>query len=184
MIPEQIQIQHQQFLSSTKKAPAQTVPGQAVSELKWTRPSIFRSRYQLWSPERIVAELNIHGLFRPSGTGQSSDGSWIFEPDGRRPGMLLVRTRVSFRDEAVFEIGTTHRGGLLRLMDGRAYVFSSDFWKGRAEFQTLSGEPLIRFRTHGTVRLSADVQIFARTLQMPEVSWLTMLGWFLIVGYL
>ncbi len=184
MIAEQIQIQRHQLLDLGKKPPSQTVPAPAVSDLKWTQPSIFRLRYELRSPERVVATLHLHGLFRPSATGQSSDESWIFEPDGRRPGMILVRTRASFRDEAVFEIGATHKGGLLRVTDGGAYVLSSDFWKGRAEFQTLSGEPLIQFRTHGALRLSADVQVLAKARQMLELSWLAMLGWYLIVGYL
>jgi hypothetical protein len=155
-----------------------------MCELKWTQPSIFSSRYELRSGDTVVGALNVHGLFRPSATGQSQDSAWTFEPEAARRGSIVVRARDSFHELAVFEIGASDRGGLLRFGDGRALTFTSDFWKGRAEFQTLSGDPLIRFRTHGMLRLSATVQILARARQMSELSWLAMLGWFLIVGYL
>jgi hypothetical protein len=131
-----------------------------------------------------VGSLNVQGLFRPSATGESPNGAFGFDPDTAKPGSIVVRARDSYEELARFEIGATDRGGLLCMADGRALIFNSDFWKGRAEFQTLSGDLLIRFRTRGTLRLSATVQILARARQMPELSWLAMLGWYLIVGYL
>jgi len=74
-------------------------------------------------------------------------------------------------------------GGILRTPDGQALVLQSNYWKGCAEFQTPSGEPLIRFRYRGLFRPSADVEILGKGKRLRELPWILMLGWCLIVGY-
>ena len=160
------------------------IPAQAAGDLRWMQPSVLRSQYELRSAGRCVATMRIQGLFRPIATGEGADGSWTFEPVGPAPGKIIVRARDSYRDLAAFDLGLSDHGGVLQLSDGRALFLRSDFWKGRAEFQTLTGEVILRYRFHGVLRLSAEVEVLGKGKQISELPWLLMLGWCLIVGYL
>lgn len=74
--------------------------------------------------------------------------------------------------------------GILHTSEGQVLILNSDFWKGNAEFQTPSGEPLVRLRFRGIFRPSAEVEILGNGKHLNELPWILMLGWYLIVGYL
>jgi hypothetical protein len=150
--------------------------------LRWMKPGLFGRHYELRSSDRCLATLSIRGLFRPEAIGEAGRESWIIEP--LEPGKIVVRTRHSFKEAAVFDMSLSDHAGILRFEDGRTLMLSSNFWKGSAEFQTLSGDPLIRYRFHGLVRPSSEMEVLSEGSRMPELSWLLMLGWFLIVVYL
>lgn len=95
-----------------------------------------------------------------------------------------MRARDSCRDVAIFDMSLSDHGGILHLFDDRALILSSDFWKRRAEFQTLAGEPLLRYGFHGMLRPRAEVEIPGSGKELVGLPWLLMLGWFLIAGYL
>ncbi|TSA16962.1 hypothetical protein D4R75_12725, partial [bacterium] len=146
--------------------------------------SVFGNQYELRSADRCVATLSIGGFFRPTGQGDGIDGCWAFEPLDGGTRKIVVRADKSFRDVAVFDMSLSDHAGILRTSEGRVLILNSDFWKGNAEFQTPSGEPLIRFRFHGLFRPSAEVEILGEGKYLRELPWILMLGWCLIVGYL
>jgi hypothetical protein len=152
--------------------------------LRWVKPSMFGSRYELRSASRCVARLTVGGFFHPTGHGEGIEGGWEVEPLERDSGKIVVRTNDTFREVGVFDMSFSSRGGILRTPDGQALVLQSDYWKGRAEFQTPSGEPLIRFRYRGLFRPTADVEILGKGKCLRGLPWILMLGWCLIIGYL
>jgi hypothetical protein len=184
VIAEEIQAHPLRMAEPRAEMVVRKMQAQASGDLRWIQPGFFRSQYELHSAGRRVATMRVRGLFRPSATGESADGSWTFEPVGPAPGKIIVRGRDSYRDLAAFDLGLSDHGGVLQLSDDRALFLRSDFWKGRAEFQTLAGEVILRYRYHGVLRPSADVEVLGKGKQMPELPWLLMLGWCLIVGYL
>ncbi len=184
MIAEEIQSHPLRMAEPRAEIVDRKIQAQASGELRWVQPSFFRSQYELHSAGRCVATMRVRGMFRPSATGENADGSWTFEPFGPAPGKFVVRARGSYSELAIFDLGLSDHGGVLQLSDGRALFLRSDFWKGRAELQTLAGEVILRYRYHGVLRPSADVEVLGKGKQMPELSWLLMLGWCLIVGYL
>jgi hypothetical protein len=152
--------------------------------LRWVKSGVFGNRYELQSDDRCLARLTVSGFFHPAGYGEGIGGCWEVEPLERDSGKIVVRANESFQEVGVFDMSLSSRGGILRTPDGQALVLESDYWKGRAEFQTPSGEPLIRFRYRGFFRPSADVEILGKGKCLREFPWILMLGWCLIVGYL
>jgi hypothetical protein len=159
-------------------------PALSVDHLRWVKSCIFGQRYELRSSDRRLATLAIKGFFHPVGEGDGSEGNWVLEPLDRESGTIAVRSGDSFQEVGVFEMAFSGGGGILRTPDGQIFVLRADFWKGRAEFQTPSGEPLIRFRYRGLFRPSADVEILGKGKHLRELPWILMLGWCLIVAYL
>lgn len=159
-------------------------PAQNAGGLRWVKPSMLGNRYELRSAGRCLATLTVSGFFHPAGHGKGADGGWAVEPLERDSGKIVVRSDDSYQEVGVFDMSLSNRGGILRTPDGQALVMQSDYWKGCAEFQTPSGEPLIRFRYHGLLRPSADVEILGKGKRLRELPWILMLGWCLIVGYL
>ena len=168
--------------------PAQPVPKERPAKLaerfRWVKSSLFGSRYELRSAGRWVATLTVSGFLHPSGHGEGVEGCWAVEPLERDSGKIVIRANDTFQEVGVFDMRFSSRGGILRTSDGQALVLQSDYWKGCAEFQTPSGEPLIRFRYRGLFRPSADVEILGKGKCLRELPWILMLGWCLIVGYL
>lgn len=138
-------------------------------------------RYEVRSMNRCVGMIRLRGLFRPRVLACSDEGEWIFEPSGH---WLVVRSGHSHHELATIDMSFSRHGGILRFRDGRTFIYVADFWKGRAEFQTPSGDPVMQFRFHGLLRPSAEVEIHKAGRQLSELTWLPMLGWSLIVGYL
>jgi hypothetical protein len=159
-------------------------PALSVGHLRWVKPRMFGNRYELRTPDGSLATLTIKGFFRPAGSGDGIAGSWILEPMVRESGTIVVRANDSFQEVGVFEMVFPGRGGILRTTNGQVFVLRANFWKGSAEFQTPSGDPLIRFRYRGLFRPSADVEILGKGKCLRELPWVLMLGWCLIVAYL
>ena len=152
--------------------------------MRWVKPNLFGNQYELWSNDHRTGTLAINGFFRPTGYCEGTSGRWIVEPMNTDTGIIVVRSSESFQEVGSFEMGLSAHGGILRTHDDQVLVLESDFWKGRAEFQSPSREPLIRYRFHGLVRPSADVEILGKGRQLQGLPWISMLGWCLIVGYL
>ncbi|MBF8297210.1 MAG: hypothetical protein HW389_3755 [Bacteroidetes bacterium] len=152
--------------------------------MRWVKPSMFGNEYELRSAGRCVARLTVSGFFHPAGHGEGIGGGWVVEPLERDSGKIVVRADKSFRDVGVFDMSLSDHAGILRTSEGHVLILNSDFWKGSAEFQSPTGEPLIRFRFHGLFRPSAEVEILGEGKCLRELPWILMLGWCLIVGYL
>lgn len=150
-------------------------------ELKWTQPKALKMHYELHAGEELAARLAFRSSFGSFAMGQSADGSWTFKRTG------FFQTRVTIRpcevetDIAQFRNNTWSGGGTLELPDGRRLLATTNLWQTNLEFKTESGETLLRFKSGGLIHLSARVEIEPQAIELAELPWLTMLGWYLIV---
>ena len=181
MIAERIEAHSLPLLDLLSRQAHSSSPLRGPGELSCVKTGVLNSRYEILSGDRCVAAMQLSGLFRPTVSATTEEGAWFFEPEERS---IVVRSQHPLRDLATVDLSFSDHGGILRFPDGRVLIFSSDFWKGRAEFQTPSGDPVVRFRFHGMFRPSAEIDVLEGGSKLPELSWLLMLGWSLIVGYL
>lgn len=181
MTTQTMQHQHLRLLDQSAYAVRRSQPASFAGRLTCVKKGLLDSRYELRSGGRLLAELSLQGIVRPSASATSDDGAWFFEPEGRA---IVVRSQDRLRDVAVVDLSFSDHGGILRLPDGRTYLFFSDFWKGRAEFQTPSGQPVIRYRFRGLFRPHAEIEVLDAGKTIPELTWVVVLGWSLIVGSL
>ncbi len=82
---------------------------------------------------------------------------------------------------ATFRNNTWSGGGTLLLPDGRQYPANTNFWQTQYEFKTQTGESLIHYRNRGLLSMSADVTILPGAQELPELPWMVMLGWYLMI---
>jgi hypothetical protein len=181
MIAERIEAPSLRLLDLASGQTCRSFSTRFEGELSCVKTGLFNSQYEIHAGDRCIGALRLSGLFRPTVNATTNDGAWFFEPGERS---VVVRSQHPLRDLATVDLSFSDHGGILRFPDGRALIFSSDFWKGRAEFQTPSGDPVVRFRFHGMFRPSAGIDVLEGGKRLPELSWLLMLGWSLIVGYL
>jgi len=181
MIAERIEAYRLPHLDLISRQAHRSSPVSLSGEFSCVKTGVFDNRYVIRTGDRPIAALQLSGLFRPTVSATTDDGAWFFEPVERS---IVVRSQHPLRELATVDLSFSDHGGIVRLPDGRAYLFSSDFWKGRAEFQTPSGDPVVRFRFRGWFRPRADIEILEKGRQLPELAWFMMLGWSLIVGYL
>lgn len=120
-------------------------------------------------------------MFGSFATGESADGCWTFKRVG------FIRTKVTIRacdgenDIAVFRNATWTDGGTLELPNGREIRASTNFWQTKLEFQTSQNELLLTLEPRGVIHLGARLVIEARAATMPELPWMAMLGFYLVL---
>ena len=179
-----MQVQPLRLLDFTPQPIVRTRVIEDIGHLRWVKCGFFGHRYELCSSDRCIAMMTVHGFFRPRAVGTSGSENWSIDPLEAGTGKIVVRASESLREVGVFDMTFSDHGGILHLEDGRGLILNSNLWKGCAEFQSLSGNALIRYRFRGLVRPSAEVEVLGDGRQMQELSWILMLGWCLIVGYL
>ena len=148
------------------------------SELKWVQPRALRMEYELRSGKELVATLRFRSSGDSLATAKSADGCWTFKRVGFWQNRTTVRSCVSEAEIALFRKDTWKAGGRLEMQDGRKLPVSTNFCETRYEIRSESGEPLIRYRTRGVLRLGARMEILPGA-ELPELPWMSMLGWYL-----
>ena len=151
------------------------------SSLEWVQPKALKMEYELRSGEEAVATLRFRSSFGSFATAESADGCWTFKRVGFWQTRATIRPCGSETEIATFRQGTWASGGTLEMPDGRKFPVSTNFWQTRYQMQTEGGEPLITYKTHGIVRLEAQMEIAPQAAGMPELPWIAMLGWYLAV---
>jgi hypothetical protein len=150
-------------------------------ELKWEQPSALKMEYQLRASDDLVASLRFKSSFGTLATGESTDGCWTFKRVGFWRTKVTIRECGSDLDLAVFKNNTWSGGGTLEFPDGRRFPATTNFWETQLEFKAETGESLLRFKSGGLVHMSANVAIQPQAAAIPELPWMVMLGWYLMV---
>lgn len=149
-------------------------------ELKWTQPHALKHEFELQADGEVAATLRLKSSFGSFATAQSADGCWTFKRVGFWETRATVRACDSETDIATFKNNTWKGGGTLVLANGRKYLASTNFWQTQYEFKTETGERLFGYTNIGGVmHLSARVQIEPQVVNLPELPWLVMFGWYL-----
>jgi len=149
--------------------------------LRWIQPRALRAEYELRAGEERIATLRFHDMLGSRATGESAEGCWTFERAG------FFRTRVAVRrcdaaaDLATFRSNRWRGGGTLTLPDGRELRATTNFWYSRLQVRDEAGQTLLVYDTKGILRLRATVTIGPAAAALPDLPWLLMLGWYLVV---
>ena len=150
-------------------------------ELKWEQPSALRMEYELRTGEELIATLRFRSSFGTFAIAESTEGCLTFKRVGFWQTSVTVRQCDSDDDIATFKNNTWSNRGTLELADGRTFQAATNFWQSKFGFTSESGETLIQFNTGGFIHLSAEVSIGPSAVNMLELPWVVMLGWYLVV---
>jgi len=149
--------------------------------LQWKQPHVTESVFELKSDEELLATLKFSNTFGSLATGESADGRWTFKRVGFINTHVSVRSEGSEEDIAVYRNNTWSQGGTLEMPDGRRFKANSNFWHSQFEFTGESDEPLIRYTNIGGFKLHAQMELLRPAIELKELSWIVILGWYLTV---
>jgi hypothetical protein len=149
--------------------------------LEWVQPRALRMQYELRASDELVATLHFRSSLGSFATGDSADGCWTFKRVGFWQTRVTIRLCGGDSDIASFQNNTWSGGGSLELSDGRVFHATTNLWQTRLEFQNESNSTLIQFRSGGVLHQSAKVEIQPSAVGTPELPFMMILGWYLIV---
>jgi hypothetical protein len=149
--------------------------------LQWQQPNAFKMEYELSSGEVLFATLRFRSSWGTFATAESADGCWTFKRVGFWQTRVTIHPCNSDEEIATFKNNTWSGGGTLLFPDGRKYPAGTNFWQTQFEFKTEDEKSLIHYQNGGFVRPSAQVMINENARDVPELSWMVTLGWYLIV---
>jgi hypothetical protein len=149
--------------------------------LRWIQPALFARAYDLRHGDDIAGTLVFRSTFGSFATGQTAEGRWTFKRVGFWHPQATVRVEGATSDLAVFEHSTWRGGGTLRLSGGRSIRVTTNLWQSKIEFQLAEDRVLFRYLTDGFLRQQSDLQVLPPLQAMPELPWLLLFGWYLVV---
>ena len=149
--------------------------------LQWTQPAALSMRFVLEANGEPAATLQFRNLLGSLASGESADGSWTFKRTGFIKTGVTIRRSGDVADVATFANHSWSGGGTLHLPDGRVLRAGTNLWHSQLAFETEAGEPWLTFKSAGFLHLSSELEIQATAWKMPELPWIVMLGWYLIV---
>lgn len=157
------------------------IPEVAEQLLEWTRGSLRTDA--LRAGDDVVATLRWTSAFFPMSTAaaeaQSADGTWTFRESGFFRPKVAVCLAGSESEFAVLRPHWFTGQGTLECTNGRKYR-----WLGWT-FANELGEPVVSFKLpskglFGNTLRSAEVRVEPGGMSVPELSLLTLLGWYLV----
>jgi hypothetical protein len=157
------------------------IVGLIDQELKWEQPSSFKEEYELRTGEELVATLRFRSSFGSLATAESADGCWTFKRVGFWQPKVTVRQCNKDDDIATYKNESFSSSGIVTLADGRTFSAESNFWQTKFEFSNEAGETLIQFKAEGMLHLSSNIAIGPGAVNLPELPWMVMFGWYIMV---
>lgn len=148
----------------------------------WTRPKLWRRRYELRAGADVLAVLESRASLRSDVSVESATGRWRLRHEGLLRGRVRVIHEGHSGDAALFRprwFGagdvTTQRGDVLRWHRG-------DFWGRRWEMVDTGGLSRLTFaRAPAFFSLDIQVQVAEHARRDPELEPLVMLGFYLLL---
>ncbi len=150
-------------------------------QMKWEQPSFFKMEYELHANDLVVATLRFRSSWGTFATAESADGCWTFKRVGFWQTRATIRPCSSEAEIASFKNNTWSSGGTLELPDGRQYRANTNFWQSKYSFTDPAGQPMVQYSHVGGFKLSGLVDIDPSARQVPELPWMVMLGWYLVI---
>lgn len=151
-------------------------------ELKWVQPHASKMEYELRAGDTVIANLGFRSSFGSFATAASAEGTWTFKRVGFFQTKVTIRANGSENDLAVFQNNTWSGGGTLEFPDGRKYPANTNFWETQFDFSTGMGDKLISYKNiGGLLHMSAVTEIHPIAKNIPEMPWMVLFGWYLIV---
>ncbi|MHB0924686.1 MAG: hypothetical protein ACYC3H_12085 [Bellilinea sp.] len=154
----------------------------AQKELIWTQPNAFKEEYELRGDDVLVGTLKFRSAFGSLAIAETADGCWTFKRVGFFSTRVSVRACDSETDIASFKNNTWSGGGTLELPNGRTYRASTNFWQTKLELISEYDQLVLSYSDiGGFFRRTAMVKIEESAAQIPDLPWMVMLSWYLVV---
>lgn len=154
----------------------------AHQELVWTQPNAFKEEYELRGEDALAGRLIFRSAFGSLATAETADGCWTFKRVGFFSTRVSIRVCDSETDLATFKNNTWSGGGTLEFPDGRSYRASTNFWQTRLELVSEYDQVVLSYSDiGGFFRRTAVVKIEPYAANLPDLPWIVMLSWYLVV---
>lgn len=148
----------------------------------WTRPKVWRRRYELRAGGDLLAVLESRATLRSDTAVESASGRWRMRHEGLLRGRVRILHEGHAGDAAVFRprwFGagdvTTARGDVLRWQ-------RADFWGRRWQMVDSGGLARVTFaRAPAFFSLDVRVEVGAHARDDAELEPLVMLGFYLLL---
>jgi hypothetical protein len=151
-------------------------------ELVWTQPNAFKEEYELRSDAALLGILKFRSAWGTLAIAETTNGCWTFKRVGFFSTRVTVRPCETESDLASFRNNTWSGGGTLELADGRSFRISTNFWQTRLELISDRDEIILSYTDiGGFFRRSANMIIESQSALLPELPWIVMLSWYLVV---
>jgi hypothetical protein len=151
------------------------------NDLHWIQPRVLDRDWELRCGDDVAATLVFRSAFGSFATAASAEGVWTFKRVGFWQLRATVRAAGGAEDLAVFEHNTWSGGGTLTLAGGRPIHVTTNIWQSKIEFLTDDDAVLFRYLTEGFLRRESQLEVMPPLLRMPEMPWLILFGWYLVV---
>lgn len=160
----------------------------ADQPLRWTQPALLQREYELRAGDEIVATLRWQKAFGSLAQAETADGTWTFKRSGFLRPKVTVRVPGSETEVAAFKPGWGGEG-MLRLSAGQCYQWlNTSFWLSEWVFANEAAEPLVHFKAEFEAsaaviffKHAAAVKFEPEAVSVPDLSLLTVLGWYLML---
>lgn len=150
-------------------------------ELRWQQPSALHQRYELRAGDALVATLAFRSSWGTLATAESADGCWTFKRVGFWQTRVTIRPCGSDTDLGAFRNDTWRGGGTLAVEGGSSFQLTTNTWQTRLELLDAQEQPLLRYATTGWLKQGAVLSIAPAARALPELSWLAVFGWYVVV---
>ncbi len=152
----------------------------ASTDLRWSKPDLFRRLYELRSETDLVVVLRWEKALCSSALAESVDGRWILRRNG-----VFTRRVTLVREGSTSELASmTSRwggGGIVHGPASRRYEWlKPSFWRSPWIFADESGRPVVRFEPE-CFGQGARVQVSPELRNHSDLPFLVTLGWYLLV---
>jgi hypothetical protein len=150
-------------------------------QLEWKQPTMMKMEFELQAGGELAATLRFRSSFGSLATAESGDGCWTFKRVGFWQPYITARACGEDADLATFRHNTWSGGGTLALPDGRQLKAGTNFWQTEMTIEAEGGAALLRYKNGGLVRMAGSMAIEPAAAALPELPWLALFGWYLIV---
>ena len=146
------------------------------------QPRALQRAYELRSGEEILGDLRWNTQSGSLAEAEAGDGHWTFKRTGFFHPQITIRTQQSDSNIAAF-IPNWNAEGALEFCDGKCYQWKgTGFWRSQWAFTSSRGEHLVDFEPHSSfLKQTAAVKVTPAGFQIPELSLLVLLGWYLLI---
>ena len=139
-------------------------------------------RYELRAGDAVIATLGWETAWGSLATGETAEGRWTLKRAGFLRPRVMVRMAGSKTQAAIVTLHWDANGDV-KLADGHEFRWTRmSFWRSAWAFTDTRGQPLLVFKPKFDMLGSkAEIEVKAQALSLPDLSLLTLLGWYLMV---
>jgi hypothetical protein len=150
--------------------------------LNWSQPKAMTQAYELHAAGEVVGRLTWLNMTGSLAKAETAEGIWTFKRVGFLSPKVSSRVAGTEKDIALFEPSFTGAGWLNCESGLRLRWKSTGFWHRVWSFSQPDEQPLVSFKSAQTLfKAAAEVEIAHAARDLPELSYLVCMGWYLVV---